>query len=121
MLSFLFSLSLTTGLAQPLIIGWQNCFGGPGDEKAYGLVSTGDGYMLLATAFAENQGKNLQLLRTDTEGNLIWEKHLGGTGTEEAVDVNIAGGGNYFVSSFSTSSDGDIPTTPIPEPIITGL
>jgi len=114
MLSFLFSLSLTTGLAQPLIIGWQNCFGGPGDEKAYGLVSTGDGYMLLATAFAENQGKNLQLLRTDTEGNLIWEKHLGGTGTEEAVDVNIAGGGNYFVSSFSTSSDGDITYDPYP-------
>lgn len=100
--------------AQPFIIEWQNCFGGPGDEKAFDIVSTGDGYMILAYHSVENQGRNILLLRTDTSGNIVWEKSLGGTKTDEPCRIFSAGNGNYLITSVSTSSDGDITFDPYP-------
>lgn len=113
-LIIMFSISISFGFSQPLILEWQNCFGGPGDEKAFDIASTGDGYMILAYHSVENQGRNILLLRTDTSGNIVWEKSLGGTKTDEPCRIFSAGNGNYLITSVSTSSDGDITFDPYP-------
>ncbi|MBL7906248.1 MAG: T9SS type A sorting domain-containing protein [Bacteroidales bacterium] len=115
LLLILFSISFTFCNSQPLIIDWQNCFGGPGNEKAFDLVSTGDGYIILVSHYVDEiQGRNIQLLKTDTGGNIVWEKSLGGTKFDEPCRIFSAGNGNYFITSVATSSDGDITNDPYP-------
>ncbi len=111
----LFSISFLYGFTQPVILEWQICFGGPGDNVAYDLVNDGDGYIIVSDHYIGYPGNyNIMLYKTDTGGNLVWEKSLGGTKAEEPCRIMSAGNGNYFITSGSSSSDGDITYDPYP-------
>ena len=112
----IFSISAAFGYTQPLILEWQNCFGGPGDNVAYDLVNDGNGYIIVSDHYVGYPSNfNIMLYKTDTGGNLVWEKSLGGTKAEEPCRIMHAGNGNYFITSGSSSSDGDITFDPYPD------
>ncbi len=111
----LFTIYHTFGFSQPLILEWQNCFGGSGDNVAYDMVNDGDGYIIASDHYIGYPGNyNIMLYKTDTGGNLVWEKSLGGTKAEKPCRIMSAGIGKYFITSGSSSSDGDISFDPYP-------
>ena len=51
--------------------------------------------------------KNMYILKTDQSGNLLWERSIGGGGTEIARDVVELADGSLIVAGYSEKSTGD--------------
>lgn len=88
---------------------WQKTFGGILNDKLYAAYEAADGYVLAGSKEINNRlGNKYQdgwVVRLDVDGNLVWERTLGGTG--EDILYGIAGGqeGEYVLCGQSTSSD----------------
>lgn len=54
---------------------WRHCFGHIGMDEANDMIKTNTGYYILGTA----NSKDIWLIKTDLEGNLLWDKKFGGT------------------------------------------
>ena len=95
---------------------WQRALGGSGQEQAFSVQQTSDGnYVVAGWSNSSNGditdpkgGYDYWLVKLDASGNLVWEKSLGGTGSDQATYFNQTDDGGYIISGFSSSSDGDI-------------
>jgi hypothetical protein len=55
-----------------------------------------------------NRGKDdFWVVRLNPEGELVWQKSLGGSGWEEAYSVQQTADGGHIVAGYSQSNDGD--------------
>ena len=95
---------------------FSKTWGGVKSDFFTTMVVTGDGGYAMAGYsasddgdFAGNRGSmDLLVLRTDGEGNRIWQKTYGGSGFDAAAAmVNTADGG-MLITGQTTSSDGDV-------------
>ena len=92
---------------------WQKCFGGNQGETPYGLVQVEDGYVLAGISLSDdgqnhNHGNgDVWVLKTDLNGNLLWQKFYGGTEFESANTIIRARDGGFFIAGISKSSDGN--------------
>ena len=96
-------------------IEWEKTFGGKGWETGKTLCLTSDnGYLISGWTNSVGAGKDdAYLLRTDAQGNQLWETTLGGAGDEEAHAIQqtsdqgfiIAGRTNSLASTRSWSYD----------------
>jgi hypothetical protein len=58
---------------------------------------------------SQNNGQyDYWILEIDTEGNLIWEKSLGGSEWDQAFSAQQIGSGYYIITGHSQSNDGDL-------------
>lgn len=63
-----------------------------------------DGFIMTGLISAANlQGNNVLLIKTDQEGDTIWTRSYGGTGTEIAFSVKQSLDGGYIVGAISLS------------------
>ncbi|MFN6946474.1 MAG: hypothetical protein ACK4ND_16120 [Cytophagaceae bacterium] len=83
-------------------------FGGAGNEIAYAAEETPDGgYILVGSTASPLTGvKNALIIKTDKNGNKIWEKTVGGEKNGEARDVKVGSDGSYVVLGYCTNADG---------------
>jgi len=51
---------------------------------------------------------NLWVLQINNQGEIVWERMLGGSGTDWIRDANVTADGGVIVLGLSTSGDGDI-------------
>jgi hypothetical protein len=94
---------------------WEKTYGGSRDEIAYDVIETDDHGFLLCGLTGSNDGQvagnhgpnDLWIIKTDSTGNLLWQKCLGGTGGDYASRV-IALNNRYYISGTSFSNDGDV-------------
>jgi len=102
---------------------WTKCLGGNGNDFLQDFYITPSGG-LQAVGFSESNPErkstentllqraglaysDIWLLQIDVDGNLLWDKYLGGE--LEDVSLAVASSGNGFaLSGFSASSDGDL-------------
>ncbi len=109
-LSIILSLS---SFAQSLKIEWQQCIGGPRKEELYDMVHTGDGFLLTGLIPSDtNVKRDVLLIKTDLEGNVLWQKRYGGTNDDGGVRILPTLDGNYYLAGASSSLDGDISYNP---------
>ncbi len=96
---------------QPIILEWQACFGSPAREIVYDVCATGDGYILAASKVI-NSRIEILLIRTDLQGELVWEKLI-----HSGVPRKILPAGNdtYYVFTDSGAVDGDVTFNPYPD------
>jgi predicted secreted protein len=103
---------------------WNRTYGGTGDEAAFCILQTQDGGYALAgnTKPLGAAGYDFLLLKTDANGNLLWNKTYGGAGDEGvfstiqtcdggfllAGDTNSFGIGGYDFWLIKTASDGEV-------------
>jgi hypothetical protein len=76
-----------------------------------GIVATGDGGFLLGGHVSTQSSEGwyqLFLIKIDANGNLQWEKTLGGSGEDRMKSLLPAGDGGYFVAGYTASNDGII-------------
>ncbi|HWQ66085.1 MAG TPA: PEGA domain-containing protein [Methanospirillum sp.] len=101
-------------------MAWQKCLGGSHGDEANSIQQTSDGGYIVAgstDSFDGNVsgyhgpyvGKNdMWVVKLDPVGNIVWQKCLGGTGTEEAQSIQQTSDGGYIVTGWTTSNDGDV-------------
>ncbi|MBK8557425.1 MAG: T9SS type A sorting domain-containing protein [Lewinellaceae bacterium] len=101
--------------AQAPNIIWQKTFGGTADDYAYCIKAVTGGYILAGYTNSNdgdvsgNYGScDYWIVKTNTDGDILWKKTLGGTGCEAAKSIAETTDGGYVVVGWSTSADGDV-------------
>lgn len=95
---------------------WETNYGGSSAEEATSVAQTLDGGYIVAgftgssdgDVGGNNGGLDYWVLKLDTEGVLVWETSLGGSGFDIAQSVEQTGDGGYIVGGYSESVDGNV-------------
>lgn len=101
-------------------IEWEKTLGGTGIDEGCSVKQTSDnGFILVGTTqsnngdvsglhLGPNNGSDIWLVKTDSQGNIEWQKCLGGTATEKGYDVVESNDGHFIVLGMSDSTNGDL-------------
>jgi len=82
---------------------WNRTFGGPGDDWAYSLQETGDGYVILGETDSFGAGgRDLWLLKADHQGREVWNRTFGGTGDDGGRSIKRTADG-FIIAGFTES------------------
>jgi len=84
---------------------WNKIFGGNGNDRAYAVQQTSDGgYVIAGWTSSYGAGSaDAWLIKTDADGNMLWDKTFGGTAWEDAYSVHQTSDGGYIVAGFTYS------------------
>ncbi|MCS3800209.1 T9SS type A sorting domain-containing protein [Niastella sp. OAS944] len=95
---------------------WQKCYGGSLNDHATYVERTPDGYILLGNT-ASNDGDvsgshgttyDIWVAKLDKNGNMLWQKCLGGSNNEYPGAIKQTADGGYILTGSSNSWDGDV-------------
>jgi len=108
--------------SQDYQLTWQQCFGGSMLDGAYDIIAIENGYFIAGgtgskdgdITFSYGNGDGW-LIKTDNNGNLIWEKTYGGSDSEGFSRIIPASDNTFYLLGLSFSSDGDISNDPYPD------
>ena len=97
---------------------WTRSFGGSEIDIAYDITTTLDGnFLIVGDARSNDQdvstnygNADIWLVAIDAQGNLIWEKSLGGSMFDSAKDLLPMNNNLYCVTGSSRSNDVDVTT-----------
>jgi hypothetical protein len=76
-----------------------------------GFIVAGSGYGIFNDTLPPNGGSNgmdYHIMKLDAAGSILWQKNYGGSGSDNANDVQLTKDGGYIVSGYSPSDDGDV-------------
>jgi len=78
---------------------WQKNYGGPKWDIGYSLALTSDGGYIIAgkTESYGAGGSDVYLIKTDVNGNLLWQKNYGGPRRDEGRSVAQINDGGYII------------------------
>jgi len=87
---------------------WSKTYGGSEDDVASSLVKTNDGGYIISGYsrssdgdISENAGfQDFWLVKTDSSGNIQWEKTHGFPGSDQAFKIFETSEGNFFATGF---------------------
>jgi predicted secreted protein len=84
---------------------WNKTYGGTGDDTGWALVQMDDGGYAIGgvTSSFGAGGKDGWLIRTDSSGNMLWNKTYGGAGTDWPDDIIRTSDGGYVLAGFTDS------------------
>ncbi len=93
-------------------IQWQKALGGTGSDQAVSqdIVVETDGYVFAGLSNSlngdvsiSNGGNDYWVVKTDLNGNLLWQKSLGGTAADQANAITVANDGGYIVAGQASA------------------
>ncbi len=97
-------------------IDWMKTFGGSDEESARSVIETSDGGYAVFGFTKSTDGditdktvnvNDYWLLKLDAEGNLQWNKTIGGSGDDQGQEVIQTQDNGFLITGYSMSSDGD--------------
>jgi len=97
-------------------LDWQKTYGGNGTDLVNAMIKTADGGYLLGGYTDSNDGNvsgnhgdyDAWIVKLDSDGNLKWQKCLGGTGEDGAESVSQTSDGEYMIAGYTSSNNGDV-------------
>ena len=112
-------LTLWMGLAtvtQAQVTVWRRTIGGTYDDLARAVTTTPDGGYVVAGGSFSTDGDvsgargfgDFWVVKLNSSGNLVWQKTLGGTRSEEARAITTTADGGFLVAGSTLSEDGDV-------------
>ena len=96
---------LAVGLISGCSKTWNKTFGGSSDDYAYVVQQTSDGGYILAGATESFGAGNWDawLIKTDADGNKVWDKTFGGSNGDSAYAVQQMSDGGYLLAGDTQS------------------
>lgn len=98
-------------------IEWNKTFGGTGNDRGYTIIETSDNGFLIGGASGSLNGTmesphhggiDSWLAKLSRDGELIWEKHFGGSYNEHVARIHEPEPGKYLIFNTANSRDGDV-------------
>jgi hypothetical protein len=98
---------------------WKKLFGGSDDDYGNSIWRTSDGgYITAGSTYSSNNGdvagvnkgySDIWIVKTDADGNIVWQKNYGGSGTDVANAITGTVDGGVLVAGYTRSSNtGDV-------------
>ncbi|TVR29488.1 MAG: hypothetical protein EA390_09705 [Balneolaceae bacterium] len=91
-------------------------FGGSNIDEGQSIIHTSDGGFLITGTSSSNDGdfsglnlgnRDVFALKLNSSGNLQWLRNFGGSNSDWAMDVIEDSGGNFVMTGYTRSNDGD--------------
>jgi hypothetical protein len=97
-------------------IQWEKSYGGSLGDGANSIEQTADHGYIIAGITSSNDGQitnnhgvaDYWVIKTDSTGNIAWQKTYGGNSYDRALSVKQTIDGGYIIAGNSASSNGDI-------------
>ncbi len=95
---------------------WQNAVGGSQSDWLFAGTPTPDGgYVAVGTTISldgdityHNGQKDLWIVKLNADGELLWQKCLGGSFVEGGESISTTSDGGLVVAGYAYSTDGDL-------------
>ena len=96
--------SVSCGQATPEA-AWSTTFGGPGEEYGFSVRQTSEGGYIIAgsTDSYGAGGRDAWLIKTESSGDLSWNKTFGGSVTDRGSSVQQTTDGGYVIAGYTNS------------------
>jgi hypothetical protein len=87
---------------------WDKTFGGTGRDEAYSVQQTSDGGYVItgSTSSYGTGGSDVWLVKTDADGNRVWDRTFGGASLDHGCSVQQTLDGGYVVAGYASTRDG---------------
>jgi len=99
------AMGCTTALAEKPILEWEKTFGGSHSDQGYSVQQTVDGGFIIAGR-TDSYGAgyhDVYLIKTNSKGNLVWQKTFGGSSYDGARSVQESPDGGYIIAGSTES------------------
>jgi hypothetical protein len=82
---------------------WKEIFGGVGDDGAYSIIQTSNGYVLSGYANPYGSDGNGYVVKTNNYGEIMWDKTYGGLHVEFINSIIKTSDGGYVLAGSTKS------------------
>jgi len=84
---------------------WDRTFGGSSSDRGYSVQQTSDGGYIIAgvTWPYGTAAPDIWLIKTDSDGNKLWDRTFGGSADDWSYSVQQASDGGYIIAGYTES------------------
>ncbi len=89
-------------------VTWNKHYGGAGNESGFNVIGTSDGgYAVVGATTSYGAGEeDIWLIKTDSEGNMLWNQTYGGIYDDEGWMLLQTSDGGYLIAGLTCTSEG---------------